>query len=489
MPNRIDDRETQQAVHRVCPSCFATDLLTWYEPYVWSTHVLRRVAAAMETGRGRVVINAPPRHGKSVSISQVLPLWGLDFDPTLRVLMTAHSRELALDFGRKARNEFKNNPRLTTKLREDSKSAGRWNTPEGGGMYCVGVGGGVTGFGGHLIIVDDPYPSWAAAQSYRYRREVQDWFTGTLYNRLEPGGTIVVNHTRFHPDDLSGFLLGSHGDEWEHLCMPALAEHDDPIGRFPKEALCPERYSVDDLVQIECASGAGIFAGTYQQRPQQTSGHAVYGRFSERNYVSNQPAIRKDLPIALAFDWNINPGMHALVVQYDPQHDTFAVLQEIHGPRMDVGACLKTFGQWMASVGGWQWTECHVFGDASGSAKSVVGGQSAIEAARIGLGNVGVPSTAIRIRIPKANPRVADRVAAVNDALCDSTDRPHVYLSRDAAPRLVIDLQSVQTDDAGGLDKSDPMLTHPSDAFGYMVHYLRPLRSSKPARSESRIIA
>lgn len=482
-------RDSQLAVHQSCPALFAADTLTWFEPYVWTTHVLRRIATAMATGRGRVIVNAPPRHGKSVAISQVLPIWALEFAPAHRVLVTAHSRELAIDFGRKTRNEFKNNHSLTTRLREDSKSAGRWNTPEGGGMYCVGVGGGVTGFGGHLIVVDDPYPSWAAAQSYRYRREVQDWFTGTLYNRLEPGGTIVVNHTRFHPEDLSGFLLSSHGDKWEHVCMPAMAEHDDPIGRYPKEALCPERYSAEELLRIEMASGFGVFPATYQQRPQQTSGHAVYGRFSERNYVQDQPAIRKDLPISITFDWNINPGMHALVVQYDSMHDTFTVLHEIHGPRMDVGACLKEFGRWMTTNGGWQWPECHVFGDASGSAKSVVGGQSAIEAARIGLGNVGVPSNAVRIRIPKANPRIADRIAAVNDALCDSTGKPHVFLRRDAAHRLVTDFQSVQTDDAGGLDKSDPMLTHPSDALGYMVHYLRPLRSSKPTRSESRIIA
>lgn len=470
------------------PDVYAAVSFGWWETYSWTRFVLRKIADSVNSteGRGRIIINAPPRHGKSWMTSRVLPTWFLDHYPERRVLMTTHSKDLALDFGRTVRNEFRSNQNLRTKLREDSKAAGRWHTPEGGGMYCVGVGGGVTGFGGDLIIVDDPYPSWAAAQSYRYRREVQDWFVGTLYNRAEPGATIIVNHTRFHPQDLTGFLAGSHGDSWSLMCFPAIAESNDAMGRAVGESLCPERYDQVELENIRVASGPDVWPATYQQRPRQTYGNAVYHRFTQATAVGSVP-LSDSLPLCVTFDFNINPGMHAIIGQHDPRADRFNIAAELHAPRMTVEACMKTLVEWIRKSGGWRWPELHVYGDASGNAKSVTGGESAYTAVRNGLVPLGLTRERLRIRVPAANPRVAERVAAMNDALSDSNDRPHLFV-HSSCSRLLLDLGSVQTDDNGGIDKSDPALTHASDAVGYWVHYLRPLRSSTAKASPARII-
>jgi predicted phage terminase large subunit-like protein len=107
-------------------------------------------------------------------------------------------------------------------------SVAEWETLEGGGLRAVGVGGGVTGYGAGLIVVDDPVKSRAEAESQTYRDNIWDWFNDDLYTRLEPGGAIILIQTRWHEDDLAGRLLREAaeegGEQWEVVNLPALAE-------------------------------------------------------------------------------------------------------------------------------------------------------------------------------------------------------------------------------------------------------------------------
>src|SRR5690606_7886659 len=82
-------------------------------------------------------------------------------------------------------------------------------------------GGGITGFGGDLILIDDPVKSSEEAESPTYRERAWEWYQGTLRTRLEPGGAIVVIGTRWHEDDLIGRLLASDED-WTLLHLPAI---------------------------------------------------------------------------------------------------------------------------------------------------------------------------------------------------------------------------------------------------------------------------
>ena len=107
-------------------------------------------------------------------------------------------------------------------------SVAEWETLEGGGLRAVGVGGGVTGYGAGLIVIDDPVKSRAEAESQTYRDNIWDWFNDDLYTRLEPNGAIILIQTRWHEDDLAGRLLREAkeegGEQWEVVNLPALAE-------------------------------------------------------------------------------------------------------------------------------------------------------------------------------------------------------------------------------------------------------------------------
>jgi predicted phage terminase large subunit-like protein len=143
---------------------------------------------------------------------------------------------------------------------------------QGGGFRAVGVGGGVTGQGGDLIIVDDPVKNREEAESLTYRDKVWDWFTNDLYTRLEPGGAIIVIMTRWHKDDIVGRILESEtADQWTRIRLPAEAEACDPLGRSEGAALCPYRYPLPVLADIHKVLGRD-YTALYQQSPQPREG-------------------------------------------------------------------------------------------------------------------------------------------------------------------------------------------------------------------------
>lgn len=129
---------------------------------------------------------------------------------------------------------------------------------------------------------DDPHKNWQEAMSETIREMVKDWFDSTLYTRAEPGATIVVLHTRWHEDDLIGYLIREkRTDGWIHIRIPAISEEfvvdglvePDPLDRKPGEALCPERYDLAALRRIKENMSSMMWAALFQQRPAPMEGN------------------------------------------------------------------------------------------------------------------------------------------------------------------------------------------------------------------------
>jgi hypothetical protein len=136
-----------------------------------------------------------------------------------------------------------------------------------------------------VILVDDPHPTWEAAQSPTHRRHVNEWFDGTLYDRGEPGATIIVLMHRWHEGDLAGHLIEEHEDDWQVIRLPALAEEKgDPLGRKVGDPLCPARYDRTSLLSTAAAVGQHVWQAKYQQAPLEVGGGRVYHSYlPERN--------------------------------------------------------------------------------------------------------------------------------------------------------------------------------------------------------------
>jgi predicted phage terminase large subunit-like protein len=246
---------------------------TNWKPYLWLRYLARELLDAIMQKNARIMVHAPPRHGKSEFCSIWLPIWYLDNNPLGRVILTTYGASLAYRMSRRVRDELDTNPLSWTKLKHDSKAVDEWSTQAGGGLIAAGVDGPITGKGGDLIIIDDPHKDEVEALSETYRQKVINWYKGTLYSRREPGASIIIIQTRWHEDDLSGYLLRQQkedplADKWKVISFPAIAEEEeDVLGRQEGDALCPERWPEDALFQIKHTLGSYYFASQYQQRP------------------------------------------------------------------------------------------------------------------------------------------------------------------------------------------------------------------------------
>lgn len=218
----------------------------------------------------KMMVAMPPRHGKSELISRYAPAWYLTKYPERKVMVVGYSDEFAAGFGRDARTLVEAAPEwLTTPLRQDTKAAHRWLTTGGGAMFTAGIGGPLTGRGGHYIVIDDPIKSSAEAQSETVRQAHWDWVQSTVLTRREPGAVVVIVQTRWHEDDLSGRFLEWEGDDWYQLVLPAIAGEDDPLGRQAGEALWPSRIPLEELEEIRDGGDESMYwwSAMYQQSP------------------------------------------------------------------------------------------------------------------------------------------------------------------------------------------------------------------------------
>ncbi len=171
----------------------------------------------------RLMVFAPPRHGKSVLVTVRYALWRLIREPRMNIIIASYNQDLASHFSRKIRELA----RGRVKLSGETWAANFWETAAGGSVTAVGVGAGVNGYGGDLIILDDPVKNRAQANSPVFRERIWDWYNNDIYTRLEPGAAIILIQTRWHNDDLAGRLLKEMqegGERWEVIRLSAFCD-------------------------------------------------------------------------------------------------------------------------------------------------------------------------------------------------------------------------------------------------------------------------
>jgi predicted phage terminase large subunit-like protein len=243
----------------------------------------------------RLMIFAPPQHGKSQMVSCHLPAFWLGVRPNDPIILSSYGASLAEDKGRQARDLVEGEayrrlfPGISTY--RSSRSVQMWRLQDKRGyMLSVGVGGPVTGRGAMLGIIDDPFENWEQAQSETHRNKVWDWYRSTFRTRVWEGGAIVLIMTRWSEDDIAGRLLAEQADKWHVLRLPAMAETQedrdsnneflglpvgqaDPLGRLPGDPLCPARFSRKALEELKADVGTMAWSAEYQGVPRPPEGN------------------------------------------------------------------------------------------------------------------------------------------------------------------------------------------------------------------------
>jgi predicted phage terminase large subunit-like protein len=239
-----------------------------------------------ETLDQRLIINMPPRHTKSEFSSFLLPAWMIGRRPKLKIIQSTHTTELAVRFGRKAKNlmdsqEYKEV--FETRLREDSQAAGKWETEQGGEYYAAGVGSAITGRGADLLIIDDPHSEQDALNIDALER-AYEWYTSGPRQRLQPGGAIVLVMTRWNTKDLTGALLRATGDtksdKWELIEFPAILPSGKPVW--------PEYWKLEELEGVKASLTLQKWNAQWMQNPTSEEGAIIkreWWRKWDKDYI------------------------------------------------------------------------------------------------------------------------------------------------------------------------------------------------------------
>jgi predicted phage terminase large subunit-like protein len=282
-------------------SACATDLLTFtcaMDPqYKVGTHHRQLAELLTQVAHGerdRIGVSIPPRHGKSTLTSVMFVAWYLGNNPTKQVMLVSHTADLAVNFGRKVRNLIASDAYQAVfphvHLAIDSKSAGRWNTNQGGGFYATGVGSALAGRGADLLLIDDPHNEQELlAGDFSSFQKTYEWFTIGARTRLMKGGAVAVIHTRWHPADLIGQLTRDMAsnpltDQYEFFEFPAIFYE----GTDHEKALWPEFFDLDTLHRTKASMPLYQWNAQYQQNPTGKEG-AIVPREKWRKWTDAEP--------------------------------------------------------------------------------------------------------------------------------------------------------------------------------------------------------
>jgi len=262
----------------------------------------RRLASLLEDiearRKDRICVSVPPRHGKSQLVSIYYAAWYMGRNPSHKVMLVSHTTDLAVDFGRKIRNLIATPAYQEVfpdvQLASDSKSAGRWNTNQGGEFFACGVGSALAGRGAHLLLIDDPHSEQDILNgNYGVFDKAYEWFTFGARTRLMPYGAICMVHTRWAPQDLIGRVVGDMAknegaDQYEVFEFPALLDGTDEDGNPVQKALWPEFFDVPALLRTKASMPVFQWNAQYQQQPTAEEA-AVVKREWWRQWERDQP--------------------------------------------------------------------------------------------------------------------------------------------------------------------------------------------------------
>lgn len=239
----------------------------------------------------RLMVLMPPRTGKSLTTSELLPAWWEGHFPGDKLLHASYASTLVEKFGRKIRNMIMSEEYRevfpNTIVAKDSRASAQWGTTAKGEYNAVGVGGGVAGKGGNLLLVDDPVSEQdmfsPSAHTHCY-----EWYGSGYYTRRQPDrNAILVTMTRWRTDDLVGRLLADSiskpgADQWTVLKIPAIIGQetadllnscsDDPLIEVPHyyregDSFSPRRWPLEELMRSKANMSARAWAALYMQSP------------------------------------------------------------------------------------------------------------------------------------------------------------------------------------------------------------------------------
>jgi len=245
-----------------------------------------------DAGNDRLVLSMPPQEGKSSRVGRYGVLWLLRQFPNLRMGVVSYDGDHAARISYMIRADIESFDGqagmvdLGLRLAKNQKAVSRWllAPPHDGGVFAIGIGGGLTGRPLDLLLIDDPVKDTRAAESLLLSAHAWDWWQTVARPRLAPWAPVIVVATRWHEADLIGRMLSKqaedeaagleHFDRWREVNIPAQADHDpakgqvDVLGREPGEFMVSARGRTREQWEAtKAATSARFWTALYQGKP------------------------------------------------------------------------------------------------------------------------------------------------------------------------------------------------------------------------------
>jgi len=320
----LADRLTETVVYQT-PGELAAAL----EPRTVQTPVLDILDQALVdtvNGQPRLIFTMAPQEGKSQRVSRWFPLWLLLRNPDLRIAVVSYSDALARRWGRAIRNEIQAHPDLGLRIRADTAAANEWQIDgHDGGVVTAGIGAGLTGRPVDVLIIDDPVKGQAEADSEVFRQDAKEWWQSTGSARLAEDAPCVLVMTRWHEDDLAGFLLAEDAG-WRIINVPAQAETDpDILGRPIGDYMVSARgRTTEGWEARKRDAGSRAWNALFQGRPAPAEG-GIFKRAWWKPWAVEYVVTHEDGTLDA-------PGFEKLIISVDAtfkdsKHSDFVVMQ------------------------------------------------------------------------------------------------------------------------------------------------------------------
>ncbi len=230
-----------------------------------------------------LIIQVPPQHGKSQSVTETLPSFYLGKYPKKRVIEVSYGDDLAQKFGRRNKEKIEKYGKKLFNIQISKKTASATEfelSNNIGSMISRGIMSGITGQPGDLIIIDDPVKNKQEAYSESYRDRMWDEWLFSIKTRLSAEGVVILIQTRWHEDDLAGRMIKAEGKKVMAINLPCEAEENDILGREKGDPLFPEigkdKKWLEDFKKTYLESdGSQAWNALFQGRPSAQEGNML----------------------------------------------------------------------------------------------------------------------------------------------------------------------------------------------------------------------
>lgn len=261
-------------------------------PYQHNWHIDITAAAAEKllTGESRnLIVNQPPRTSKSNLLSVALPAWiwcqsekGPMSGPQVKFMFSSYGQNLSFNHSTLCRNLimsawYQKHWGKRFQLKEDRNAVGFFENDKGGYRISTSVGAALTGLGADFLGVDDPHNT-QEVESEATRQAVINWYSQSLSTRLNDmkTGVKMLVMQRQQEEDLTGYLLSTEPENWDHVVFRMRFEANPPLDYDPRteegELLWPGRMPEEEVASLEKTLGTYGVAGQLQQRPSPKGG-------------------------------------------------------------------------------------------------------------------------------------------------------------------------------------------------------------------------